>query len=429
MTRIIDWTPDAESIGGACVAIGVFDGVHLGHQALLTETVNTARTRDAMAAAVTFDRDPEQVLVPEQHVPQLLSLTDKCHFISLTGIDVIFVIPFTPELAGLAPEAFLDAIVGGCCDVRSIHVGADFRFGTRASGDLDTLYVWGVEHNADVSGTDLLEAAGAPVTATRIRALIAAGDLDGANALLGRPHTIRGRVHSGRGEGVGLGFPTANLSPLEHAAIPIDGVYAGLARLEDGTAWPAAISVGVPPTFPQALDSLEVHVIGYSGRLVGQQMRVDFLEYVRPQRAFGSLPELTAAIAADVSRIRVITDGARVEPSFDESDIPTVDDPLALEAAERFVAGLDRDADDASKYRPDWIAVYGPARVSALLTDGGSAAALLTGPLEAAGIPFAWDPLPPAEVQSARPDFNWMRAFTLYVPPEHEADAREILGT
>ncbi|PKQ17331.1 MAG: riboflavin biosynthesis protein RibF [Actinobacteria bacterium HGW-Actinobacteria-7] len=288
-------------LGRACVAIGVFDGVHRGHQELLDQTLQDARNHGARAIAVTFDRDPDQVVTPETAAPQLLRLEDKIDAILAHGMSVVLVVPFTAQMAATGAEEFLDEVLGQCCEVVSVHVGKDFRFGRGASGDLDTLYVWGIEHNIDVVGHSLLEVQGHPVSSTRIRGLIAVGDIASAMDLLGYAPRLTGVVVHGRGEGTALGFATANVEPDEFSALPASGVYAGIAQLQDGTRWAAAISVGVPPTFPQASDYLEAHIIDYAGDLYGQRVTLDFYRRLRDQEHFDSFEALKAQIGRDIS--------------------------------------------------------------------------------------------------------------------------------
>ena len=197
MTARVDWSSGMAPLGRAVVAMGVFDGVHTGHRALLGATLAEARRSGALSVALTFDRDPDQVIHPEAAAPELLAPDDRVSLLSATGVDVVLVVPFTTDIARMPPETFLDAVLGACCDPVAIHVGHGFRFGAKAAGDLDTLYVWGVEHNTEVRPHELVVAHGEPVSSTRIRALVAAGDVKTADELLGRPTRVRGTVHRG----------------------------------------------------------------------------------------------------------------------------------------------------------------------------------------------------------------------------------------
>ena len=301
MTQVLVWQHGMPPLGRSVAAMGVFDGVHLGHQALVREAVGLARVRDAASVIVTFDRDPDQVVAPTAAAAQLLDLDQKLSLLEALGPDTVLVMPFTPELAVTAPLVFLDEVLLDVMTPVSVVVGYDFRFGHRAEGNVDTLVRYGAEHGFSVVAHDLIGLDGAPITSTRIRRLVAQGDVAGAARLLGRSHHVRGTVAHGRGEGAGLGFATANLSTAPFAAVPASGVYAGRVRL-DRTTFPAAISVGVPPTFPDATADFEVHIIGFDGDLYGAVLDVEFLERLREQRAFATPAELSQAIAHDVAR-------------------------------------------------------------------------------------------------------------------------------
>jgi riboflavin kinase/FMN adenylyltransferase len=425
--RIVSWESDMTPMGSAVVAIGVFDGVHLGHQALLADTVGDAAVRGVEAVAVTFDRDPDQVVSPETAAPQLLTLSDKLEFIAQTGVHAILVIPFTHELAEMCPEEFLDAVLLRAVKPLAVHVGGDFRFGCRATGDVATLQRIGVEHGLAVVPHDLVLVGGAPVTSSRTRALVAEGDVVSAAELLGRATAVVGTVHRGRGQGASLGFPTANVVPVDFAALPADGVYAGRAILPDGGLWAAAISVGTPPTFPEARDYLEAHLIGFEGDLYDAQLTLLFFARLRSQESYASLDELKSAIADDVNASLEIAGfavdgpGEQLDPNdapFHDAladGTPVVSDPGALAAAER----------EASHRAPvyfddiatgEWIRVAGPVEFYGSL-GAGPKAFMVTAPLEAAGIPFVWDPYPPDQRPQGLPGAgSFDQPFTLLVP-------------
>ncbi len=300
--RVIMWEEGTHPIGPAVVAIGVFDGVHLGHQALIASACEDARARGVSAAALTFDRDPDQVVTPDSAAPQLLSIEDKCRFLAQAGADTVLVIPFDVAVAALPPERFVEGILAGACTPLAVHVGEDFRFGRFAEGDVRTLLSLGQAHGFDVRPHSLVTAGGAPVTSTRIRALVAAGAVADAATLLGRSHRVAGMVTRGRGEGVALlGIPTANVVPAAFSALPADGVYAGGAEVGD-TGYPAAISVGVPPSFPGAHHVLEAHLLGFHGDLVHREITLTFSERLRDQRRFSSTDDLARAMRDDIAR-------------------------------------------------------------------------------------------------------------------------------
>ncbi|MDI6900392.1 MAG: riboflavin biosynthesis protein RibF [Anaerosomatales bacterium] len=303
MTRVVTFEPGMPPLGAAVCAIGVFDGVHLGHQALIADTVARARDTGATAAVVTFDRDPELVVSPDGAPPQLLVLADKLRYIRECGPDVVLVVPFDAHVAALAPERFLSEVLLAALVPIAAVVGHDFRFGRFASGTVETLDRYGTDHGFAVVPHELVEVDGEPVTSTRIRAAVAAGDMDLATRLLGREHIVHGRVVRGRGIGHELGVPTANLSAPPATALPASGVYAGYAEV-DGVTYPAAISVGHPPSFPDANDELETHLVDFEGDLYGREVVVRFVTRLRDLRRIDDTAELARAIAADVAEVR-----------------------------------------------------------------------------------------------------------------------------
>lgn len=306
MTRTVTWTREGvAALGRATVAIGVFDGVHLGHQALIRDTVEQAREAGVDSVVVTFDCDPDRVVSPATAAPQLLDLEDKLAFIAEQGPSAILVVPFDAAVAAMTPESFVHEVLLASVRPVAALVGYDFRFGRAAQGDVAALESLGSENGFVVIAHDLVMADGAPVTSTRVRAAVAAGEVAVASALLGRPHRLRGCVVRGRGAGTGLGVPTANLTVHHESAVPADGVYAAYATV--GTArYPAAVSLGIPPTFPDAHDRVEAHLIGASGDLTGETMVLEFVERLRDQRRFDSDEELSSAIKTDVEKIRRI---------------------------------------------------------------------------------------------------------------------------
>lgn len=304
MNEVLTWEKGLEPLGVVVAAIGVFDGVHIGHQALIRDTASDAHERGLPAVVVTFDRDPDQVVAPDDPAPQLLTLSDKCTFLLKAGADRVLVIPFDTNLAALSPEQFLGDVFLTALTPRAVHVGTDFRFGRYAKGNTLTLNTAGETHGFQVRAHELVTVGGTPVTSTRIRSLVASGNVLDAAELLGRDHRVSGRVVHGRGIGRrSLGIPTANLFPCEHAALPLDGVYSGWA-LVDGTRHPAAISVGAPPTFPGAHDRLETHIVGLDADLYGRTITLGFLQRLRDQRKFESESDLTGAIKQDIDKVR-----------------------------------------------------------------------------------------------------------------------------
>jgi riboflavin kinase/FMN adenylyltransferase len=295
------------SLGAAAVAIGVFDGVHLGHQALVRDTVEFARALGASSAVVTFDRDPDRVVSPHTAAPQLLDLEDKLRLLSDLGADTVLLVPFDEHLAAMSADLFLHEVLLRAFNPVATVVGHDFRFGHRAQGDVGTLETFGAQHDFTVIAHELVSLDGEPVTSTRVRTAVADGDVTLAARLLGRPHRLRGTVVHGRGEGVTIGTPTANLAVHPESAVPADGVYAGIVWVDDERV-PAAVSLGTPPTFPEAHDTVEAHLIGWKGDLYGRTLVLEFVHRLRDQRRFDSSEELSNAIRADIATAARLVD-------------------------------------------------------------------------------------------------------------------------
>ncbi len=301
----------AYPLGPAVVAIGMFDGVHLGHRALLSRTIRLARERETFAAVVTFDTDPEHVLRPRASVPQLLDLEDRLHHLTAAGVDVVLVLPFDRDLAERTAEEFVDEMLVPCFPPDTLVVGTDFRLGRGGACDARRLADLSHDRGMGVESQDLVLVDGGPVSATRIRTLIADGQVREAARLLDRPHVCKGLVTEGRGTGRGLGAPTANLDFDRAIAVPADGVYACVACIGDRAdrGRPAAVSVGPPPSYEDAPAALEAHVLDFEGDLYGQTLRIGFVERLRAQRRFDDESVLTRAIAEDVERVRALVPG------------------------------------------------------------------------------------------------------------------------
>ncbi|MCX8006753.1 MAG: riboflavin biosynthesis protein RibF [Coriobacteriia bacterium] len=302
--RVLTFEPGMASLGTATVAIGVFDGVHLGHQALIQTCRSRAADLGTASVVVTFDRDPDRVVAPDRAALQLLELEDKVEALSALGIDAIVVVPFNAAVASMSPEAFVHEVLLAACRPLVVVVGEDFRFGRGASGDVTSLAAIGEHASFEVEPHPLVRVGGAPVTSTRIRSLVAGGQVAAAAQLLGRPHRLRGTVIRGRGIGARLGAPTANLLTHAYAATPAPGVYACWANL-GFERHPAAVFVGKPLTLAQSQPGVEAHLIGYgSGPLYGREMALDFVDRLRDVERFEDERALAAAIAADIERVR-----------------------------------------------------------------------------------------------------------------------------
>lgn len=294
---------ECEHLGAASIAIGVFDGVHRGHQELIAALVRDARAHGCRAVVVTFDPDPDVVVSPSP-AQKLMTTADRLHALAQTGVDAVVAVPFTPEVAALDHVGFL-ALLSRVVDIRSIRVGSDFRLGRGGASGVAEMRAWGSEHGVDVYGHDLLCEGGEAICATRIRHELGQGHVELAAELLGRPYMVRGGVIRGRHEGSGMGFPTANLQVPDGIQVPADGVYEGLVLVDD-TVWPSAVNVGLPPTYADDAASahLEANLIGYSGDLYGSSVSLAFTRWLRPARLFDSLDELIATVEGNIEDIR-----------------------------------------------------------------------------------------------------------------------------
>jgi riboflavin kinase / FMN adenylyltransferase len=303
----------AARTAGAVVTIGAYDGVHLGHQAVLRLVRELADARGLEAALVTFDRHPAEVVRPESAPRLLTTLEQRLELLDATGdLDLCWVLTFDEARSKEAAEDFVREVLVDGVGARLVVVGADFHFGHRRGGNVPLLERMGAEFGFEVLGLGLVavegDATGVPYSSTRIRELLAKGDVAEAARLLGRPHEVRGVVERGDQRGAEhLGMPTANLTVPERICLPADGVYAGTFVAEDGVERPAAISVGTRPTFYEDGDVLvEAYVLDFDGDLYGQRVKVRFREYVRGQERFDSTEALVEQMNADVEATRRI---------------------------------------------------------------------------------------------------------------------------
>jgi riboflavin kinase / FMN adenylyltransferase len=289
-----------------CLAIGVFDGVHLGHQQIVRQTIADARQHDALAVVLTFDRHPNSVVAPER-VPQLIySLPQKLRVVESLGAEALLLIPFDKKFSEQTGEEFIVSLTRDFGKVHSVCVGANFVFGRKRSGDVALLKKLGDEMNFAVHGLAAVSLDGQVVSSTRIREAIRAGNLDAASQMLGRAYAISGRVIEGDRVGRQLGFPTANLDAAG-LVLPPNGVYAGFANLGEKT-FRVALNIGLRPTVASGKSELRVegHLLDFSGDLYGAELEVEIGEKLRDERKYGSLTELREQITRDVATVRVL---------------------------------------------------------------------------------------------------------------------------
>lgn len=287
------------------VAVGTFDGVHTGHQLLLAHVSRQARRREALATVVTFEPYPAQVLSPQTAPARLTTLEEKLEFIAKLEIGLCLVVEFTREFAHMPYEMFVRDILVGKLRAQHIVAGSTHTFGADRRGDPERLSELGRRHGFTVESVQPALVDGARVSSTLIREAIATGDCPWAAALLGRAYSLEGEVVRGRGVGVRLAFPTANLRVDSRKVLPADGVYAVWADVGDQRR-AAVVSIGTRPTFPGAGRALEVHVLDFEGDLEGQVLRVHFVARVRAQMQFRSEEALADRIAGDVQTARGI---------------------------------------------------------------------------------------------------------------------------
>jgi riboflavin kinase / FMN adenylyltransferase len=304
----LDDVPDGW--GPSVVTIGVFDGVHRGHQRVVGRAVEVAAQLRLPVVVVTFDPHPDEVVRPGSHPPFLSSARRRAQLLAGLGADAVCVLPFDREFSLLSPDEFVRAVLVDRLHAARVVVGEDFRFGHRAAGDVSLLTELGEKYDFRAESEPLLADDGVRISSSGIRAQLAAGDVAAAARDLGRPHRVEGVVVRGNRRGRGLGFPTANLETLPHTAIPADGVYAGwLTALgadgEDLERWPAAISVGTNPTFDGRQRSVEAYALDRDDLdLYGSHAAVDFAARLRGQERFDSVDELVAQMHRDVDAAR-----------------------------------------------------------------------------------------------------------------------------
>lgn len=297
---------------GRVLTIGVFDGVHRGHQALIGETVARAERAGVPAAAVTFDPNPLEILRPDVAPTRLCTLQRRIELLHELGLDGVEVLRFNANMAKMSADVFARQVLVERLGGQEIVIGANFRFGHKAAGDAATLRDAGLP----VFEYELLEGADEPISSSRIRSAVAQGHVELASALLGHRHSVAGKVVEGRRRGRRLGYPTANLSVDPLAAIPSDGVYAGEVFWEDGQRI-AAISVGTNPTFDDVHQrSVEAFLIDFDGDLYGRELRVEFGHFLRAMEPFATVEDLVAQMSHDVQQtMQLIALGFPAEPS------------------------------------------------------------------------------------------------------------------
>ena len=289
--------PDSRKV---CVAIGFFDGVHLGHQQIIRQTITDARQHEAITLVVTFDQHPNTVVAPSRVPPLIYSLPRKLRAIESLGADTLLLIHFDKVFSEQTGEGFIRGVARDLGHVQSLCVGANFVFGHKRGGNVDLLRRLGAELKFMVHGMAAVSLDGRAVSSTRIREAIRAGELDGVSQMLGRAYSLAGTVVRGDGLGHQIGFPTANVDATG-LALPPHGVYAVLAEA-GGKTYRAVLNIGLCPTLqnPNPQVRVEAHLIDFAGELYGQDLEVAFVDKLRGETRFPSLAELRQQIARDI---------------------------------------------------------------------------------------------------------------------------------
>jgi riboflavin kinase/FMN adenylyltransferase len=293
------------------VTIGAYDGVHLGHRAVIAQVRARAAALGARSVVVTFDRHPASVVRPESAPKLLTDAQQKLELLASTGVDATLVVPFTAEQAGEAPINFVQRVLVDALAVRGVIVGEDFHFGYKRGGNVQLLRDMAGTRNFEVLPLGLVARADGvdePVSSTAIRRALAGGDVQRAADMLGRHHELRGVVGPGDQRGRTIGFPTANVEVDASLCLPADGVYAARVTIEGavGSTHDAAVNLGRRPTFHEHAEHslLEAHLLDFAGDLYGQRLRVVFHAFLRGERKFSGIDELKSQLQVDIAHAR-----------------------------------------------------------------------------------------------------------------------------
>jgi riboflavin kinase/FMN adenylyltransferase len=285
------------------VTIGVFDGVHRGHQEIIGQSVKQGQESGLQSVVVTFDPHPAEVVRPGSHPAVLTEPARQAELIEALGADALCVVPFTPDFSRRSPEAFVHGVLVEHLHTAGVVVGENFRFGHRAAGDVALLRELGRRFGFTVTIPPLVTTDSTVFSSTYIRACVAAGDVAAAATALGRPHRLEGVVVRGDRRGQEIGYPTANLLHSRYAAVPADGIYAGWCHRR-GEAHMAAVSIGTNPTFAGRERRVEAYLLDFQGDLYGERVALDFVSRLREQRTYQAVEPLVAQIGEDVGQAR-----------------------------------------------------------------------------------------------------------------------------
>jgi riboflavin kinase/FMN adenylyltransferase len=284
-----------------CVAVGVFDGFHIGHQAIVRALLR-ARRAGERTAVLTFAVHPMTFLRPAEVPPQIATMSERVNAFARAGVDEMFILTFDERFASLTPQAFLDDVIVAALGARVMVVGANFRFGSQRVGDLAFAQTHLEAQGREAIGVPNAMLDGERVSSTRVRAAIAAADLVLADRLLGIPYTVRGTVAFGAGRGHDLGFPTANVTVSPEKMLPPDGVYAITGRHE-GRDYPGLASIGTNPTFDGTARTVEAWLLDFNGSMYGEELALRDFRFVRAQMRFASVDALLAQMKLDAAAV------------------------------------------------------------------------------------------------------------------------------
>lgn len=298
--ELANLTPTRETI----LTIGVFDGVHLGHQHLLSYLLQQAQQRNLLSGVVTFDRHPQTVLSPQIQLPWLTDLEDRTSLLRKLGVELILVLPFTREIAQISARHFIQ-LLKKHLKMRGLVIGPDFALGKERKGDASQLQALGQEMGFSVEVVSPVVLDGMVVSSTVIREALAYGDMKQVEKLVGRPLSFISQVVPGTGRGKALGFPTANLEVKPEQALPSDGIYATIIQINQ-KALPSVTNIGIRPTFGGGERIVEVYLLDYQGELYGEKLRINFIDRLRDEKRFENAEALKAQIRRDVAQARLI---------------------------------------------------------------------------------------------------------------------------
>lgn len=288
------------------LTVGNFDGVHVGHRKIVDCLCQLARVQGLPAVAVTFDPHPATVLRPEGPPPPLTQINHRIEMLLGLGLDAVVVLDTTPVLLRYPADVFYKEVLCNCLHAKVLVEGEDFRFGIGRQGNVEQLRSWAMRDSIAFAAVPAVQASKKTVSSSRIRQMIASGEVVEAGKLLCQPYQISGKVVTGQHRGMGLGFPTANLAEVG-TLLPADGVYAGVAETASGQRFAAAIHVGKNQTFGATAATVEVHLIGFEGDLYEQRLGVSFVKQLRQTQKFAGVEALVAQLQKDVAEAKAVT--------------------------------------------------------------------------------------------------------------------------